>query len=157
MSWRDLVNPIAGGSELLIHELASGLAQRGYDVSLLCGGPVEPKSHYEVLNAGGQLPSIFDAPVKYLRSFRGTELLVEVCNGMPFLAPLWHRGPTLCLVNHVHTDQWNLRFGPLVAAAGRRIESDVMPWVHRKNLVVTISESTRSSLQAIGVPESKFV
>ena len=147
---------MAGGSELLIHELASGLAQRGYNVSLLCGGPVEPKSRYEVVDAGGQYAQYLRAPVKYLRSFRGTELLVEVCNGMPFLAPLWHRGPTLCLVNHIHTDQWNLRFGPLVAAAGRRIESDVMPRVQRKNLVVTISESTRSSLQEIGIPEEQI-
>ena len=152
VSWRDLVNPLAGGSELLIHELASGMARRGYDVSLLCGGPVEPKSHYKILNAGGQFAQYLGAPLQYLRSLRGTELLVEVCNGMPFLTPLWRRGPTLCFVNHVHTDQWSQRFGPKVARAGRRIESDVMPWVHRKNLIVTISESTRSSLQAIGIP-----
>ena len=152
VSWRDLINPLAGGSELLIHELASGMARRGYDVSLLCGGPVETKSHYRILNAGGQFAQYVGAPLQYLRSLRGTDLVVEVCNGMPFLTPLWRRGPTLCFVNHVHTDQWGLRFGRKVANAGRRLESDVMPWVHRKNLVVTISESTRSSLQAIGVP-----
>jgi glycosyltransferase involved in cell wall biosynthesis len=156
VSWRDLGNSMAGGSELLIHELASGLAQRGYKVSLLCGGPVEPKSCYEVVDSGGGYAQYLRAPVKYLRSFRDTELLVEVCNGMPFLAPLWRRGPTLCLVNHVHTDQWSDRFGPLVAAAGRRIESGVMPWVQRKNLFVTISESTRSSLQGIGIPEEQI-
>jgi glycosyltransferase involved in cell wall biosynthesis len=156
VSWRDLANSMAGGSELLIHELASGLAQRGYKVSLLCGGPVEPKSCYEVVDSGGGYTQYLRAPLKYLRSFRDTELLVEVCNGMPFLAPLWRRGPTLCLVNHVHTDQWSDRFGPLIAAAGRRIESEVMPWVQRKNLVVTISESTRSSLQGIGLPEEQI-
>src|ERR1700729_3889561 len=53
VSWRDLANPLAGGSELLIHQLASGLAERGYDVSLLCGGPVEPKSLYRVVDSGG--------------------------------------------------------------------------------------------------------
>ena len=26
------------------------------------------------------------------------DLIVEVCNGMPFLAPLWSRRPVLCLV-----------------------------------------------------------
>lgn len=156
VSWRDLINPLAGGSELLIHELASGMAQRGYEVSLLCGGPVESKTNYKIIDAGGTFTQYIGAPMKYLGSLRGTELLVEVCNGMPFLAPLWRRGPTLCLVNHVHTEQWNYRFGPRMAGLGRRIESNVMPWVHRKNLIVTISESTRSSLHGIGVPEEQI-
>jgi glycosyltransferase involved in cell wall biosynthesis len=156
VSWRDLANPLAGGSELLIHELASGLAQRGYEVSLLCGGPVDPKSNYRVVDAGGIFGQYLGAPMHYLRSLRGTDLLVEVCNGMPFLSPLWRRGPTLCLVNHVHTNQWGFRFRPAIAALGRTIESDVMPWVHRKNLIVTISESTRSSLQGIGVPDDQI-
>jgi glycosyltransferase involved in cell wall biosynthesis len=152
VSWRDLANPMAGGSELLIHQLASGLAQRGYEVSLLCGGPVEPKTFYLVSSAGGQYSQYLRIPVQYLRSFRSADLVVEVCNGMPFLAPLWRRGPVLCLVNHVHTELWSSRFGPVMSALGRRIEADVMPRVHRKNLIVTVSESSRSSLEEIGVP-----
>ena len=156
VSWRDLPNPMAGGSELLIHQLASGLSERGYDVSLLCGGPVEQRSMYRVVNAGGAYSQYLRAPVHYLRSFRGTDLVVEVCNGMPFLTPLWRRGPILCLVNHVHTEQWSSRFGWPIAALGRRIEADVMPRVHRKNLIVTVSESSQSSLRAIGVQEESI-
>ena len=156
VSWRDLASPMAGGSELLIHQLASGLSERGYDVSLLCGGPVEPKSLYRVVDSGGQYSQYVRAPFHYLRSFRATDLLVEVCNGMPFLAPLWRRGPTLCVVNHVHTELWSSRFHPIVAALGRRVESDVMPRVHRRNLVVTVSESSRSSLLGIGIPEERI-
>jgi glycosyltransferase involved in cell wall biosynthesis len=156
VSWRDLANPLAGGSELLIHELASGLARRGYDVTHLCGGPVEPKTNYKVVDSGGMYSQYLGAPIRYLRSLRGPELLLEVCNGMPFLSPLWRRGPTLCLVNHVHTDQWIYRFGPRMAALGRRLESDLMPWVHRKNLIVTISDSTRSSLEGLGFPKDQI-
>jgi len=156
VSWRDLANPMAGGSELLIHQLASGLAQRGYDVSLLCGGPVEPKTFYLVSGAGGQYSQYLRVPLQYLRSFRSADLVVEVCNGMPFLAPLWRRGPVLCLVNHVHTELWSSRFGPLMAAFGRAIEADVMPRVHRKNLIVTVSESSRSSLVGLGIPQDRI-
>ena len=153
VSWRDLANPLAGGSELLIHQLASGLTQRGYEVTLLCGGPTEAHSLYRVVHSGGQYSQYLRVPFHYLRSFRSTDLVVEVCNGMPFLAPLWRRGPTLCMVMHVHTEQWRSRFRPLVAAFGRHIESDVMPRVHRGNLIVTISESSRSSLLGIGIPQ----
>lgn len=152
VSWRDQANPMAGGSELLIHELASGLARRGYDVSLLCGGPVEPNSSYSVTDSGGEFSQYVRAPFHHARSFRKTDLVVEVCNGMPFLAPLWRRGPVLCLVNHVHTEQWDHRFRPTVAAIGRAIESKVMPRVHRKNLIVTISPSTVASLLGLGIP-----
>ncbi|HEV8064171.1 MAG TPA: hypothetical protein VGP46_05035, partial [Acidimicrobiales bacterium] len=54
VSWRDLANGMAGGSELLIHELADGLARKGYDVSLLCGGPVAPKDNYRIVNSGSE-------------------------------------------------------------------------------------------------------
>jgi glycosyltransferase involved in cell wall biosynthesis len=156
VSWRDLANPMAGGSELLVHQLASGLAQRDYNVSVLCGGPVEPNSLYRVADSGGQYSQYVRVPFHYLRSFRSADLVVEVCNGMPFLAPLWRRGPILCLVNHVHTEQWSSRFGPLLAACGRTIESDVMPRVHRRNLFVTVSESSRKSLMGIGIPKERI-
>ena len=156
VSWRDLANPMAGGSELLIDQLASGLAERGYDVSLLCGGPIEPKILYRATNSGGRYSQYLRVPVHYLRSFRSADLVVEVCNGMPFLTPLWRRGPILCLVNHVHTELWRARFGPLVAAFGRTIESDLMPRVHRRNLFVTVSESSRSSLLGIGIANEQI-
>jgi glycosyltransferase involved in cell wall biosynthesis len=156
VSWRDLANPLAGGSEILVHQLASGLAERGYDVSLLCGGPVEPKSLYRVVDSGGVYSQYLRTPLRYLRSFRSADLVVEVCNGMPFFVPLWRRGPTLCMVMHVHTELWNSRFGPVVAGFGRTVESGVLPRVHRRNLFVTISESSHSSLVGVGVPSERI-
>ena len=156
VSWRDLANPLAGGSELLIHQLASGLAERGYDVSLLCGGPVEPKSLYRVVDSGGVYSQYLRTPLRYLRSFRSADLVVEVCNGMPFFVPLWRRGPSICMVMHVHTELWSSRFGPLVAGFGRTVESGVLPRVHRRNLFVTISESSQSSLVGVGVPSDRI-
>jgi glycosyltransferase involved in cell wall biosynthesis len=36
------------------------------------------------------------------------------------------------------------------------MEADVMPFVHRKNLVVTVSESSRSSLLELGIPQERI-
>ena len=91
---------------------------------------------------GGTYSQFLRAPLAYLRNFRDADLIVEVCNGMPFLAPLWSRRPVVCLVNHVHTELWPIRFRPPVSTVGRRIESTVMPWVHRRNLFLTVSPST---------------
>src|SRR5690606_40633442 len=62
-----------------------------------------------------------------------------------YLAPLWHRGPTLCLVNHVHTDLWAMRFGgPLAPAArlGRRLEHWALTGARQRGLLVAVSPST---------------
>jgi glycosyltransferase involved in cell wall biosynthesis len=150
VAWRDLANPDAGGSELLIDRLAHGLVERGSSVTLLCGGPVGARP-YRVVRNGGTFSQFAIAPVAGSRHVRHCDLVVEVCNGMPFLVPLWTRRPTMCLVNHVHTDLWPLRFPPPIAAIGQRIEAVAMPWAHRKNLFVTVSASTFANLREIGV------
>ena len=45
VAWRDLANPRAGGSEVLVDRLAEGMIARGDRVSLLCGGPVAPRQY----------------------------------------------------------------------------------------------------------------
>jgi glycosyltransferase involved in cell wall biosynthesis len=150
VAWRDLASRQAGGSEVLVDQLATGILARGDRVTLLCGGPVHERP-YHVRRNGGSYSQFARAPLAYLRHFRDVDLIVEVCNGMPFLAPLWSRRPVICLVNHVHTELWPIRFRPPVSTLGQQVESRVMPWVHRRNLFLTVSPSTAESLAAMGV------
>jgi glycosyltransferase involved in cell wall biosynthesis len=155
VAWRDLANPRAGGSEVLVDQLASGLLARGDQVTLLCAGPTAERA-YRVVRNGGTYSQFLRAPLAYLRNFRDCDLIVEVCNGMPFLAPLWCRRPVLCLVNHAHLELWPIRFRPPVSTMGRRIESAVMPWAHRKNLFLTVSPSTAEALEQMGVGRDRI-
>jgi len=155
---RDLGNPAAGGSELLVDRLAEGLTELGHQVTLLCGGPAAYRD-YRVVSAGGDLGHYLRARPAFHRQVGDCDLLVEVCNGMPYLAPLWHHGPTLCLVNHVHTDLWKMRFGgPLAPAArlGRRLEHWALAGAQRHNLLVAVSPSTAHALRAIGVERDRI-
>lgn len=155
---RDLGNPAAGGSELLVDRLADGLSKLGHQVTLLCGGPAAFRD-YRVVSAGGDLGHYLRSRSAFTRQVGDCDLLVEVCNGMPYLAPLWHRGPTLCLVNHVHTDLWGMRFqGALAPAArlGRRLEHWSLSGAQRGNLLVAVSPSTATALRAIGVERERI-
>ncbi|MFG2497220.1 glycosyltransferase family 4 protein [Streptomyces sp. NPDC048441] len=155
---RDLGNPAAGGSELLVDRLADGLSKLGHQVTLLCGGPAAFRD-YRVVSAGGDLGHYLRSRSAFTRQVGDCDLLVEVCNGMPYLAPLWHRGPTLCLVNHVHTDLWGMRFqGALAPAArlGRRLEHWSLSGAQRGNLLVAVSPSTAGALRAIGVERERI-
>ncbi|MGM1076948.1 MULTISPECIES: glycosyltransferase [unclassified Streptomyces] len=158
LAHRDLANPSAGGSELLVDRLADGLTRLGHQVTLLCGGPASFRD-YRVVSAGGAYGHYLRARSAFTRQVGDCDLLVEVCNGMPYLAPLWHRGPTLCLVNHVHTDLWAMRFGgPLAPAArlGRRLEHWALTGARQRGLLVAVSPSTAQALRGIGVRRDRI-
>ncbi len=155
VAWRDLANRRAGGSEVLVDRLAAGMAARGDHVSLLCGGPSAPRP-YDVIRSGGTYSQFIRAPLTYWRRLRDSDLVVEVCNGMPFLTPMWSGRPQICLVNHVHTDLWRMMFPRPVAAFGQFAESRVMPWAHRDNLFLTVSNSTAAALREIGVADERI-
>ncbi|MEV0278942.1 glycosyltransferase family 4 protein [Streptomyces sp. NPDC050610] len=152
---RDLGNPAAGGSEILVDRLAEGLTAQGHQVTLVCGGPTAHHG-YRVVSAGGDAAHFLRARHEFDRRVGGCDLLVEVCNGMPYLAPLWHRGPTLCLVNHVHTDLWPLRYPAPAARLGARLERWALADAHRRNLIVAVSGSTASALLRLGVAQDRI-
>ncbi|MFF7444614.1 MULTISPECIES: glycosyltransferase [unclassified Streptomyces] len=158
LAHRDLGNPAAGGSELLVDRLADGLTRLGHQVTLLCGGPASYRD-YRVVSAGGELGHFLRARSAFSRQVGDCDLLVEVCNGMPYFAPVWHRGPTLCLVNHVHTDLWSMRFGgPMAPAArlGRRLEHWALTGAQHRSLLVAVSPSTAHALRGIGVERDRI-
>jgi glycosyltransferase involved in cell wall biosynthesis len=155
VAWRDLANPRAGGSEILVDELAASMSARGNEVTLLCGGRTGRRP-YRVVRSGGTYTQFLRAPLSYRHGLSDCDLIIEVCNGMPFFAPVWASKPMICLVNHVHTELWGLRFPPPVAAAGRFAESRLLPRAHRRNLFLTVSPSTADALRDIGVTEDRI-
>ncbi|MEU9498330.1 glycosyltransferase family 4 protein [Streptomyces sp. NPDC048196] len=152
---RDLGNPAAGGSELLVDRIAEGLTAHGHQVTLVCGGPASDRT-YRVVSAGGDAGHFLRAPRHLDRRVGGCDLLVEVCNGLPYLAPLWHHGPTLCLVNHVHTDLWRMRYPGPAARLGRQLEHWALAGAHRRNLMVAVSGSTAAALHDLGVDPGRI-
>jgi glycosyltransferase involved in cell wall biosynthesis/SAM-dependent methyltransferase len=150
VSWRDLAHPQAGGSELLVDRLLSGLAERGHDVALVCGGPVAARG-YPVYDAGGTYSQYLKAPVIISTLLRKADLVIDVENGLPFLSPLWRRRPSVCLVLHNHGDQWAMRFPRPVARVARGVEHHVIPAIYRRRLFVAISSSTAEGLRELGV------
>jgi glycosyltransferase involved in cell wall biosynthesis len=155
LSWRDLAHPQAGGSEVLVDRLAVGMIERGHEPAVLCGGPVAPRP-YPVVEAGGTYSQYLRAPFAYRRHFSDVDLVVDVENGIPFFSPLWRRKPVLCLVHHIHEDQWATRFPAPVALLGRALEGRAMPAVYGRSLFLAVSESTRRALTAIGVPDARI-
>ncbi|MBM3659800.1 MAG: glycosyltransferase family 4 protein [Actinobacteria bacterium] len=151
LAWRDLAHPQAGGSEFVVDRLAAGLVERGYDVTVLAGSPTM-RHEYPVWPLGGTYDQYLRAPFVYRKRVRTADIVIDVENGVPYWAPLWQRAPVVCLVHHVHTEQWAMQFPAPIAAAGRLLESRVMPRVYRRSEYVAVSRSTAAALEGIGVP-----
>lgn len=156
LAWRDLENKLAGGSEVLIDHLGAGLTERGHDVALLCANPVGEPRAYRVVPNGGTVDQYLRAPLAYLRHFRDADLVVDVANGVSFYTPFWRRKASICLVNHIHTDQWDQWFPKPVAFVGRQMENRMTPAVYRNRLFVAVSPSTADALHGLGVDRDRI-
>jgi glycosyltransferase involved in cell wall biosynthesis len=155
LAWRDLGHPRAGGSEILVDHLARGMAERGHEVALLCGAPVSDHP-YTVVGIGGTYDQYLRAPLSYLARFRTWDLLVDVENGIPYFSPLWRRGALVCLVHHVHTQQWAQHFPTPIAALGQWTEERLMPVAYRRAAFIAVSASTAAALAGLGISPARI-
>ncbi len=155
VAWRDLDDPEAGGSELHAHKIASLWAKAGLDVtfrtSAVPGAPAAlTRDGYRVLRRSGRYAVFPGAAWEGLRmGHRPGDALVEIWNGMPFLSPLWYRGPRVVFLHHVHAEMWGMVLPPTLARLGDLVERRVAPRFYRSSRIVTLSESSRAEIVEI--------
>jgi glycosyltransferase involved in cell wall biosynthesis len=173
LNWRDTTHPEGGGSEVFLERVAAELVARGYRATLLCQAhgtaPAEENTAdgVRIVRRGGRHTVYLYAALVYLAGALGLgvlagrrlgrpDLIVDVCNGMPFLSRLYARRPVIALVHHVHREQWPVVFGPRVARLGWWIESRLAVRVYRGCRYVTVSESSRGELAGLGVDPDRI-
>jgi glycosyltransferase involved in cell wall biosynthesis len=155
LAWRDRAHPNAGGSEVVVDQLARQLVERGHDVTLLAGGP-HGDNPYRTISTGGTYAHYLRTPASFLRRRLRPDVVVDVENGIPYFSPIWQRSPVVGLVHHVHTEQWAMQFAPPVAAFGRFVEGRAMPRIYRRRHIVAVSESTADDLVGIGFDRDRI-
>jgi glycosyltransferase involved in cell wall biosynthesis len=169
LNWRDTHHPEGGGSEVFVERIAAELVARGQQATILCAahpnGPAEQVNDQGVrlVRRGGRFTVYARAALAYLggtvgfgplnrrRAGRRPDVIVDVCNGLPFMSRLYSRCPVIALVHHVHREQWPVVMGPRLARFGWWVEAKVAPLVYRKCRYVTVSAATRADLATIGV------
>ena len=163
VAWRDLDDPEAGGSELHADKVASLWAAAGLDVtfrtSAVPGAPEAlSRNGYRVLRRAGRYAVFPGAAWEGLRmGDRPGDALVEIWNGMPFLSPLWYRGPRVVFLHHVHAEMWGMVLPPTLARLGDTMERHIAPRLYRSSRIVTLSESSRSEIvEMLGLSEEKI-
>jgi glycosyltransferase involved in cell wall biosynthesis len=152
LAWRDLCDPEAGGSEVHASTVAKLWAEAGIEVTMRSsyaqGHPPEGKRDgYHVIRKAGRYMVFPRAALSELRNKYGArDGLVEIWNGMPFLSPLWARGPRVVFLHHLHGEMWKMTLPPNLARMGEILEYRVAPPLYRRTPVVTLSQSSREEL-----------
>lgn len=156
LNWRDLWHPEGGGSELYVQQVASRLSEAGCKVTLFSAqypgsARRETVDGLDFVRRGGHL-TVYVWAALYLMAgrFGRIDAVLEVQNGMPFLARLFTRARVVVLVHHVHREQWPV-VGPLLARIGWFMESKAAVAVNRGSRYVAVSDTTREELIGLGV------
>ncbi len=152
LAWRDAADVEAGGSELHAATVARLWAEAGIEVTVRTsyaqGAPPESvRNGYRVVRKAGRylvFPRAIAAEAAGRHGRR--DALVEIWNGVPWLTPLWARGPKVTWLHHVHGPMWGMVLPPNLARTGELLERRVAPPLYRRQRIVTLSESSRREL-----------
>lgn len=157
--WRDPWHPEGGGSELYVQQVSDRMRDAGRQVTWLtarypgaAGDEVVDGIRY--IRRGGHL-TIYLWTAWLLLSGRlarmtgGIDAVLEVQNGMPFLASWLTRRRVVVLVHHVHREQWSV-VGPVLAKVGWFLESRVAIRANRGHRYLAVSDVTRRELTELG-------
>jgi len=152
LAWRDLDDVEAGGSELHAHNVASIWSQAGLQVTMRTSfAPGRPerrvRSGYTVIRKAGRYLVFPRSVASEVTGRLGPrDGLVEIWNGMPFMSPIWCRGPRMVWLHHVHGPMWGMTLPPNLARLGVTLEEQIAPKFYRRSPIVTLSESSKQEL-----------
>jgi glycosyltransferase involved in cell wall biosynthesis len=162
LAWRDLVDIEAGGSELHAARVLSLWAEAGIDITMRTsyaqGHPYTgTRDGYRIVRKHGRF-MVFPTTVisELLGSLGPRDGIIEIWNGVPFLTPVWARGPRSTWIHHVHRDMWEMVLEPGLAKAGKFFEHRIAPPLYRRTPIVTLSESSRTEIiEYLGLSASR--
>lgn len=152
LAWRELADPEAGGSEVHAHEVMRRWAAAGLAVTIRTSAaaghpPVGYRDGYRSIRRGGRYSVFPRAAVSAATHRMGPrDGLVEIWNGVPFLSPVWDRGPHIAVVHHVHGPMWEMALGRHLGRVGDLMERRVAPHFYRRTRIVTLSQSSHDEL-----------
>lgn len=162
-NWRDIRHPAAGGAEVYITEVTRAWVAAGHHVTVFCaevpGEAVEEVvDGIRVVRRGGRF-GVYRKARRFWRERGGEfDLVVDAVNTRPFHSPSFVKDvPVVALIFQVAVEVWFREFPLPLALLGRYV---LEPWWLRQYRGVpclTISQSSRESLERFGLRDVQIV
>src|SRR3954468_5124287 len=156
---RDWTHPQGGGTGANLFGQVGYWLSWGHRVTVVSGAydgaerVLRPAEGLELHHMGSRITVFPRAAWAVLRGVgRDADVVLEVVNGIAFFTPLWLRKPRVTLVHHVHQDHYVTELGRAGRVAGLVAEALPLKLLYRDSPFLTISESAKRDLVALGVP-----
>lgn len=152
LAWREYADAEAGGSEVHAHQVIRRWAAAGIDVTIRTSAAeglsaTDSRDGYHIVRRGGRYDVFPRAAFRAATGGMGPrDGLVEIWNGVPFLSPLWARGPRVVILHHVHGPMWKMALGDRLGALGEVMERRLAPRLYRRTTILTLSRSSYDEL-----------
>ena len=161
-NWRDIENVYAGGAEVYIHEIAKRWVADGNAVTIFASNdrqhsPYAVIDGVRVIRRGGFYGVYALAGLYYIFRLRGKfDVIVDCENGIPFFTPLYAKEPVFCLLHHIHQEVFRKSLIRPLAIFASFLEKGAMPFVYRNSRFITISESSRKSMEELKITKHEI-
>lgn len=155
LNWRDLKNPDAGGAEVVTHEVAKRLINRGHSVTLFsarfhncsCSEYIEG---INIIREGGKYTVYNRARKYYEKNKNNYDIIIDEINVKPFLTPKFVKEkPIIALIYQISPEQFLLELPFPISYIGHYLEKRWLAW-YRDVPTITISQSTKHDLEKLG-------
>lgn len=164
-NWRDLKHPLAGGAEVYTDAVAREWVKMGHSVTLFCasvdGAPERELSYngYQIVRKGSRHSVYREAKRFWRREGRGNfDLVIDEVNTRPFFCCSFVKeAVVIALIFQVAREVWFYEANIFVALFGRYVFEPLWLRRLRKTKVITISDSSKESLQNYGLENVSVV
>jgi glycosyltransferase involved in cell wall biosynthesis/O-antigen/teichoic acid export membrane protein len=162
---RDWTHPQGGGTGTNLYGQVSRWVAWGHRVTVIAGSYPgaeklsRPHERLTIHRMGGRLTVFGRAAMASLRGVgRDADVVLEVVNGIAFFTPLWWwlRAPRVTLVHHVHQDHYVAEMGRTGRLAALLAERLPLGTLYRHHPFLTISDSARRDMVALGIPADRI-
>lgn len=151
LSWKDRKHPLAGGAEVVTHNLLTRLAKDGHEVILLTSKPdglsdEETVDGYKIIRSGSRYSVYSHAKKYYKQHLSGwADIVIDETNTIPFFASKYTKKPTVMFVHQLARKVWFYQMTWPLSWVGYLAEPLYLRLLNNER-VITISESTKQDL-----------
>ncbi len=151
---RDWNHPQTGGTGAHLTGCIDHWLKWGHEVTVIAGGyagaaDFETDGRLTVHRYGDRVTVLPHTLIRGLASrVPKADVTLEIINGICWMTPLWHRGPCVSLIHHVHKSMYvdeMAKYGRLAAWA---LETFPLRTLYRRRRFITVSAATKAELVA---------
>lgn len=162
LSDRDWTHPQGGGTGTNLFAQVARWLDWGHRVTVIAcsypgGADVERIGELTLRRVGGR-STVF--PQAIIRQWRGmvpdADVVLEVVNGITFLAPLWCPLPRVTLVHHIHRDHYVRELGRPGRIAALALETLPLRLLYRDTQFLTISRASARDIADHGIDPARI-